>query len=334
MSKQANKTLIGGFVVGAAVLIALGAALFGGTELFKKRTTYVAYFDETTTGLQVGANVVANGVRVGYVSEISLLFDESTYETLTRVTLVILPDAFIPVRDGEPLGTHVGTALSHRELIEDAGMRAQLEIESFITGQLLVRLDNRPDTEGIMRGVNPPYPEIPTIPSNIQEILDRIQNWASNIRDSVDIDVLSNNLNDALRSIADLAGSEDLEATLASLNRLVSQAETRGIVAGLDDAIGNLGEAARSMTDVLESAGRDIDQVAADLQPVLASLDSSIQEANRTLELANRQLRGDTEEFYQIQSTFREVENAAQAMREFFDYMERNPEAFLKGKQE
>ena len=63
MSKQANKTLIGGFVVGAAVLIALGAALFGGTELFKKRTTYVAYFDETTTGLQVGANVVANGVR-------------------------------------------------------------------------------------------------------------------------------------------------------------------------------------------------------------------------------------------------------------------------------
>ena len=334
MSKQANKTLIGGFVVGAAVLIALGAALFGGTELFKKRTTYVAYFDETTTGLQVGANVVANGVRVGYVSEISLLFDESTYETLTRVTLVILPDAFIPVRDGEPLGTHVSTALSHRELIEDAGMRAQLEIESFITGQLLVRLDNRPDTEGIMRGVNPPYPEIPTIPSNIQEILDRIQNWASNIRDSVDIDVLSNNLNDALRSIADLAGSEDLEATLASLNRLVSQAETRGIVAGLDDAIGNLGEAARSMTDVLESAGRDIDQVAADLQPVLASLDSSIQEANRTLELANRQLRGDTEEFYQIQSTFREVENAAQAMREFFDYMERNPEAFLKGKQE
>lgn len=334
MSKQSSKTLIGGFVVGAVVLMAIGAAVFGGTELFKKRSTYVAYFDETTTGLKVGANVVANGVRVGYVSEIALLFDESTYETLTRVTLVILPDAFIPVRGGEPIGTHVGTALSHRELIEDAGMRAQLEIESFITGQLLVRLDNRPDTEGVMRGVNPPYPEIPTIPSNIQEILDRIQNWASDIRDSVDIDVLSNNLNDALKNIADLASSEDLEATLAGLNRLVSQAERSGVVTGFDAAIDDLGEAARAMTEVLESTERNIDQVITDLKPVMAGLDKSIQEANRTLELANRQLRGDTEEFDQIQSTFREVEHAARAMREFFDYMERNPEAFLKGKQE
>ena len=185
-----------------------------------------------------------------------------------------------------------------------------------------------------MRGVNPPYPEIPTIRSNIQEILDRIQNWASNIRDSVDFDVLSNNLNDALRSIADLAGSEDLEATLASLNRLVSQAETQGVVTGFDAAIDDLGEAARAMTGVLESTDRNIDQIITDLKPVLAGLDTSIREANRTLELANRQLRGDTEEFDQIQSTFREVEHAAQAMREFFDYMERNPEAFLKGKQE
>ncbi|MEE4162645.1 MAG: MlaD family protein [Woeseiaceae bacterium] len=334
MSKQAHTTLIGAFVVGAAVLLAIGAALFGGSELFQKRTTYVAYFDETTTGLRTGANVVANGVRVGYVSEIALLIDESTYQTLTRVTLVILPEAYIPVRNGQQIGAHVESAFTHRELVEDAGLRAQLEIESFITGQLLVRLDNRPDTEAIMRGVDPPYPEIPTIRSNIQEILDRVQNWASDIRDSVDIDVLSNNLNDALRNIANLAGSADLQETLGSLKRVVGQVETRGVVSDLDAAIGDLGQAARALTDVLENTDNNIEDIAGDIKPVLASLQQTIEEANRMLELGNRQLRGDTEQIEQFQSTFREIEQAARAMREFFDYMERNPEAFLKGRQE
>jgi len=334
MSKQAHTTLIGAFVVGAAALIAIGAALFGGSALFQKRTTYVAYFDETTTGLKTGANVVANGVRVGYVSDIALLIDESTYQTLTRVTLVLLPDAYIPVRDGKPIGSSVESALSHRELVEDAGLRAQLEIESFITGQLLVRLDNRPDTKAIMRGVDPPYPEIPTIRSNIQEILDRVQNWASNIRDAVDFDVLSNNLNDALRSIADLAGSDDLEETLASLKRLTGQVESREVVSDLDAAIGDLGDAARALTEVLDNTDQNVEAIVADIRPVLTSLETTIQEANRMLELGNRQLRGDTEQVQQFQSTFREVEQAARAIREFFDYMERNPEAFLKGRQE
>jgi len=334
MSKQTHTTLIGAFVVGAIALIAIGAALFGGTELFKQRTIYVAYFDETTTGLKTGANVVANGVRVGYVSDIALLIDESTYETLTRVTLVILPDAYIPVRNGEQIGSNIESVLSHRELVEDAGLRAQLEIESFITGQLLVRLENRPDTKAIMRGVNPPYPEIPTVRSNIQEILDKVQNWASNIRDSVDIDVLSNNLNDALRNIADLAGSEDLQETLGSLKRVVGQVETRGVVSDLDAAIGDLGEAARALTVVLENTDKNIEDIAGDIKPVLASLEQTIEDANRMLELGGRQLRGDTEQIHQVQATFREVEQAARAIREFFDYMERNPEAFLKGRQE
>ena len=85
---------------------------------------------------------------------------------------------------------------------------------------------------------------------------------------------------------------------------------------------------------MLENTDASVAEIADDLKPILASLDSTLREANRTLELANRQLRGDTEEIYQIQATFREVEKAAEAMREFFDYMERNPEAFLRGKQE
>ena len=91
MSKKSNPVMIGGFVVGAVVLLATGVALFGGSELFAKRYNYVAYFEEQTKGLRVGSNVVLNGVRIGYVSEIALLIDETRFETMTRVTLEILP---------------------------------------------------------------------------------------------------------------------------------------------------------------------------------------------------------------------------------------------------
>ena len=334
MSKQANPTVIGAFVVGATILAALGTALFGGSEFFKERFAFVAYFEEQTKGLKVGSNVVANGVRVGYVSEIALLIDEATYETLTRVTLEILPDAYVPVRNGEPLASDEERMLNYQELVDDAGLRAQLEIESFITGQLLVKLDHRPNTIAVMRGVNPPHPEIPTIPSDIQEILDRIQNWAMDVRDSVDLSVLSNNLNDALRNFADLAGSEDLRESLDGLNRLVNQLQTRSVATNANYTLADVGMAAEAISEVLENTDASVTEIAQNLEPILINLQSTIEEANRTLALTNRQLRGDTEELYQIQATFREVEKAAQAMREFFDYMERNPEAFLKGKRE
>ena len=175
MSKKSNPTMIGGFVVGAIALLATGVALFGGAELFATRFHYVAYFEEQTKGLRVGSNVVLNGVRIGYVSDIALLIDQNEFDTMTRVTMEILPDTFTPIRDNKPVTDHVRDVISHEQLINEAGLRAQLEVESFITGQLLIRLTLRPDTPIDMVGMASPYPEIPTIRSNIQEMLARAQ---------------------------------------------------------------------------------------------------------------------------------------------------------------
>ena len=199
---------------------------------------------------------------------------------------------------------------------------------------MLVRLDHRPDTEAVFRGINPPYEEIPTIQSNIQEILDKIQNWAADIGETVDISELSESLNDALRNIADLAASEDLAQTLAGVNKFVNQGEAGVLLANLNDTLIEMEKLAREATAVLQNADENVDSIAAQLEPVLQNLNNTLVQADLALKSANRQLRGDTEELYQIQATFREVEKASQAIREFFDYMERNPEAFLKGKTE
>jgi paraquat-inducible protein B len=333
MSKKSNPAVIGAFVIGAVALLAFGVALFGGGELFKKRINYVAYFEEQTKGLRVGSNVILNGVRVGYVSEIALLIDEERYETLTRVTLEILPDTYIPVRDGIPVADDLRDVIPHEELIQQAGLRAQLEIESFVTGQLVVRLDLRPETPIRLAGVESDYPEIPTIRSDIQELLARMQHWLANIRDNVDVDALAEGVTNALNGIAALTNSPDLHDSLAGLSEFVNDEDVQSLGGVLRQALDDVAAAATEATALFKSTGAEIDSVAEELQPVLDRLGETLLAAESTLNAAQLQLRGDSEQVYQLQSTLREVEGAAAALREFFDYLERNPEALLRGKQ-
>ena len=72
--------------------------------------------------------------------------------------------------------------------------------------------------------------------------------------------------------------------------------------------------------------------VDSDLKPVIEKLAATLDEAEQALNAATIQLRGESAEVYQLDETLREVGAAARSMREFLDYMERNPEALLRGK--
>ena len=68
MSKQASKTLIGGFVVGALALVVVAVLIFGGGKFFSEKSKYVLYFESSVNGLSVGAPVILKGIRTGSVS--------------------------------------------------------------------------------------------------------------------------------------------------------------------------------------------------------------------------------------------------------------------------
>ena len=67
---------------------------------------------------------------------------------------------------------------------------------------------------------------------------------------------------------------------------------------------------------------------------MIERLDETLETADGMLAMFEQQLSGDSEQAYQLESALREVEGAAAALREFFDYLERHPEALLRGKQE
>ena len=57
MKKKANPKVIGAFVVGAAILAAIGIIIFGSGKFFAERHQYVLFFPSSVKGLSVGAPV-------------------------------------------------------------------------------------------------------------------------------------------------------------------------------------------------------------------------------------------------------------------------------------
>ena len=332
MSKKSNPTVIGAFVVGAVVLLVSAVAIFGGSELLAKRQSYVAYFTEDTKGLRVGSNVMMNGVVIGQVVKMALIIEQSNWESKTEVTIEIFPENYIAARDGKIVGSHLSADVPHDEIINVAGLRATLAAESLVTGQLLMDVSFRPDTVPVMRGGDdPPFPEIPTIPSRIQELLAKIQTWAADLSEHFDAEEFATNLQSSIRGIDELANSQDLRETLAGINTLTNKQETQDLTVTLQSAIQEVETAAGNASTLLKNIDGKLDSP--ELKLIVDNLASTLGEAQEALAAVKTQLRGESIGGYQLGVTLKEVEGAARALREFLDYLEQNPEAVLRGKQ-
>ena len=131
--KMANTKLIGAFVLGALILIAGSIFLFGSRDLFQKKRHFVAYFEQSINGLNVGAPVKFRGIEVGQVKSIEGIYNPSTSAVTPRLILEFYPETLSNAR------VKRGEYTLFKPLVE-RGMRASLKSQSLLTGQLYVSL--------------------------------------------------------------------------------------------------------------------------------------------------------------------------------------------------
>jgi len=210
MNKKANRTAIGAFVFGAAILLVSAIALFGSKAIFKTSDKYVLYFNGSVKGLSVGAPVIFRGVKIGSVNNISIVYNPQIKDVLIPVII----DVELSLVKGAPekLG------YPDYKMLINRGLQARLEIQNFITNQLMISLDFYPDKPVQLHGFIKEYPELPTLPI------------------SPDIFELVNEL--PVKQIA-----KDLEGIVAGVNKLVN---SEGFY-DLSSAIQEIAQAARNM---------------------------------------------------------------------------------------
>lgn len=339
MSKRANPTLIGIFVLGAIALAVVTILLVAGGEWFQEKRQHVMYFEGAAQGLQVGAPVVFLGVKVGTVKRIQLGLDEQSRMFVVPVTIEVEPAA-VQTRSGQQVD------LRDRQTIKqlvDRGLRARLKMQSLLTGQLYVDLDFYPDKPARFFALDANLSEIPTIPTTVDELSSRLEGFPMD-KFLMNVAEIGESVNKILSSTAARELPLRLETTLNHLESLATKLDARAepILEELRTDLIETRKALATAKTAAASVGAAADRIgsAADQVGGLMTADSqpfkNITRASEELAAAAQAVRNLIEEesptIQGLNATLREMARAASALRLLAETLEQQPGAILRGK--
>ena len=328
MSKQANKTMIGVFVLGAVALFVAAVLVFGGGKFFKKTQKVVMFFDGSVKGLGIGSPVMFRGVKIGSVTDIKLVMDLKDMSVVTPVLVELEPDRWILI-GGERDIARLKALIGH-------GLRAQLQMQSILTGQLMVALDIMPDKPARFVGKVKEYPEIPTVPAPLEELTKTIQN--------LPLKEIADNLNRTISGLDNLINSPDMKENVKSIH--VTLAETRAtlkevqklvvhvdnkvdpLMADIHGVAGDASDALRQSQNTMKAIEGNAGEIAASTKKSLEAADAALRQAEKTLTAFS----GNSQLVHEVENTLKDLSEASRSIQDFFDYLERHPEALIQGK--
>jgi paraquat-inducible protein B len=309
---RANPKVVGGFIIGGLLLLLLAVAGLVSGKFFTKSTNFVSFFPESVRGLQIGSPVTFRGVPLGQVTGIeAYMAPDGTgidIEVTFQVNLDRIRDKGGAVSQLEAMGPRAAA----KELAAK-GLRAELLSTSLVTGQLYIDLDFHPDQPPRMVDIPTRYAQIPTAPTKLQLLGDRIEKLANAISD-VPFDELVRDVSDTLHAIRDLAREREIRTALAAAG--AAGREAQRTLANVD----------RLVSEVRIKVGdADVKQVVGDLHRTLEAAEKGLLQIKDTIAGTSGAQR-------ELSHTLGEISRAAAAVRVLAEYLERNPSALVEGK--
>ena len=249
--------------------------------------SYVLYFNESLRGMSVGAPVTYQGLPVGEVTAVGFEYNETIDRIRPRVDIVVYPARFAAyVKTSVVLEEKIQSEKKRHGIIQkliDRGIRAQLRSGSLLTGQLYVAFDRFPNAPKAKVDWTEEPPELPVMPSNLQELENKINSIVAKI-EKMPLDAIG----------------EDLKKLLATTDQLMSRIDGE-IVPELKSSLEELRGATAAARRVLD-----------DTDATLVGRDAPAQQ--------------------ELREALQEIARAARAFRVLTEYLERNPDALLRGK--
>ncbi len=343
MTQNKQALLIGGFIVGAALILSIGLTIFGSGALFRKDLTYIAFFDGSVKGLRIGAPITFRGVRVGTVTDMRVTIDGRSGGIYIPVHLRLESDRLITAGGDQVRG---GGSEFIDKLIQQ-GLKAQCQLQSLVTGQLIVDLDFFPNRPIILRDLSVDYPEMPTVASKAEEL-------ASSF-DQLPVGEILTDLSAAIQSVSRMASSEEasqivrsLDKGLVKFNRFMDHMEpaVAELELTLAEARATFGRINRNMDPLTQDLKGTLDDARRMIRSADAEIPALSERIRKTAESAEsvlgeaRSLLGTVHELtadhsplrYDLSQALRELTGAARSIRDLADTLEQHPEALLRGK--
>ena len=245
--------------------------------------------------LIAGAPVELQGIQIGQVLDVNLEFDVDKAAFSIPVLIEIEPDR-IKATGQLPEGAEGQKIMDY---LVGKGMRAQLKTGSLITGQLLVAIDMHPEAPPAKINWEGRYPELPTVPTAMEEITTSLTQLLKKF-EKLPIEQIGSDLRDTVAGAKRLINSAELQKSITALNQTLNQAQK--FVAALNTSI------------------------APELKTAVSNLNSALIQAQKLTKSLNSNVAP------QADRTLKALQEAARSIKILAAYLERNPEALIRGK--
>lgn len=327
MSKPANPKMIGGFVLGAMALIALGVIYFGGAQLFAEQKRYVMFFGGSVKGLRVGAPVTWRGVPIGQVNDINLLYDTDKLKFYIEVIVEVNPQESVEI------GNNAEEPVPRDEIqkLIAKGLRAQLVQQSFVTGQLAIQVSMFPGTPAKMVGLNPDLSEIPTVPSTFAQIEEAITTITTKLK-SLDITKIVADLEATTTAIREIVASPELKRAFVNAEEALS--DTRELIRRINERFGPFADDLTATVKTADSTLMEAKQALVQAKQAFSGARGALTRAETLLTTADKVIKPGSPLHFELVNALREVSGAARSLKSLADTLERNPDALLFGRRQ
>jgi paraquat-inducible protein B len=313
--------LIGTFVLGALMLAVVALLSFRSLHIFSTPGRFVAYFNESVQGLDVGSSVKLRGVRVGRVATIQVHYDSRTQKSQVMV-MAELDATSISDRAGQAI--QLAERPAFQRLI-DEGLRARIDLVG-ITGLQFVELDffDLKEFPVPHRDGESEYPVVPTLRSGMSELTANFSKIVSNLN-KVDFAGLSRELQSLVATVNRQLSEVDLKQLVAKVTAAAASIEG---VAGSADAKATLAKLSMTATDVQRFVGR----LDAQVEPVQAELVRTLHSFHDAAQSVHKVFGPQSGLGEEAARTLQQVTETAESLQRLADFLERNPSALITGK--
>ncbi len=323
--------MIGLFTLLGVLIAAIAVVSLGVGKYFEKSYKIQLYFDKSVYGLQVGSDVRFGGVQIGRVDSIRVIIDTEKNRKIIPVVVELTEKNLRSLSGGKEGMLDFSSGDGVRRAVLN-GLRAGMKQESLVTGQLYIEFDIEPNMKGfIYEEAVSDYPVVPTIPTEIDELISGITDGLKKINE-LDIAGLMTEMRDVLKGANRQIGQLDLKEINENLTQITR--DVKGITGDekLKSSLANLDATLMDLRELSAKANQNIDPLLADIREVAEDTKASLKRIEKTADELSKISDPRSPLQLNFQNLLHETETASRALRELTNDLKRNPNSLLRGK--
>ncbi len=319
--KATNPTALGMFLVIGLALGVAGVLIFSSGHFFHQQQKSILYFDGSLKGLNPGAPVKFRGVTIGKVDQILIHHNQSS-DDFAMPVIVAIDNKLLQSRSDKALPISSQAYLN--ENIR-RGFRGRLDAESLVTGVLYISLDIIPDAPApVFHQASPRYMEIPTIPSQVQRLMDHLE--------QLDLPGISAKLSSLLSRLDTSLGSLDLPQINAGVTNLLGAANQLLATPDLTNSVVALRRTLNRAETLLARIDGRVDPLADNVTNTLFEAQKTLGDVRHAAKNLSDLLGPDNSFGSDLTQALEQLGNAGRSVADLAEFLKRNPDALIAGR--